>query len=168
MFTRIVQRVNGLVMAQYIRVSMWLKALLLQLVSKLLVSITQVFQNVRNLQLLNFLRVPTGSSTNLLRVSLTTAGQLIKAALMYVKAKAILLGSQLLTTVRQINQAALTVLKQKKDKLVELIKSAPSRLKESKIAQTLMARLLTQAGLKLQGLAKQLQQRAIQVFKKGQ
>ena len=168
MFMRIVQRVNGLIMAQYIRVSMWLKALLLQLVSKLLVSITQVFQNVRNLQLLNLLRVPTGSSTSPLRVSLTTAGQLIKAALMYVKAKAILLGSQLLTTVHQIRQHVLTVFKQKKDKLVELIKSAPSRLKENKTVQTLMVRLLTRAGSKLQGLVSRLQQRAIQVFKKGQ
>jgi hypothetical protein len=145
-----------------------LKALRCKLVSNLPARFTRVYQNVANLQLLNLLRVPTGSSTNLLRVSLTTAGQLIKAALTSVKAKAILLGKQLLTTVRQISLAALTVLKQKKDKLVELIKSAPSRLKENKIVQTLMARLLTQAGLKLQGLAKQLQQRAIQVFKKGQ
>jgi hypothetical protein len=60
------------------------------------------------------------------------------------------------------------VFKQKKDKLVELIKSAPSRLKENKTVQTLMVRLLTQAGSKLIGLVSQLQQRAIQVFKKGQ
>ena len=40
--------------------------------------------------------------------------------------------------------------------------------KENKIVQTLMARLLTQAGSKLHGLVSQLQQRAIQVFKKGQ
>jgi hypothetical protein len=168
MFMRIVQRVNGLIMAQYIRASLWVKERLLQLVSSLLASITRVYQNVANLQLLNLLRVPTGSSTNPLRVSLTTAGQLIKAALMYVKAKAILLGSQLLTTVRQINQAALTVLKQKKGPLVEKIKSALSLIKENKTVQTLTVRQLIQAGSKLAGLAKQLQQRAIQVFKKGQ
>jgi hypothetical protein len=168
MFTRIVQQVNGLIMAQYIRASMWVKEHLLLLVSKLLASITPVFQNVRNLQLLNLLRVPTGSSTNLLRVSLITVGQLTKAALMSVKAKAILLGKQLLTTVRQISQAVLIAFKQKKDKLVEKIKLALLRLKENKTVQTLMARLLTQAGSKLVGLAKQLPQRAIQAFKKGQ
>jgi hypothetical protein len=155
-------------MAQYIRASLWVKERLSQLVSSSLASITRVFQNVANLQLLNLLRVPTGSNTNLLRVSLTTAGQLIKAVLISVKAKAIQIGSHLLTTVRQISQAALTVFKQKKDKLVELIKSAPSRLKENKTVQTLMVRLLTQAGSKLIGLVSQLQQRAIQVFKKGQ
>jgi ABC-type amino acid transport substrate-binding protein len=95
-------------------------------------------------------------------------GQLTKAALMSVKAKAILLGKQLLTTVRQISQAVLIAFKQKKDKLVEKIKLALLRLKENKTVQTLMARLLTQAGSKLVGLAKQLPQRAIQAFKKGQ
>jgi hypothetical protein len=168
MFMRIVQRVNGLIMAQYIRASMWVKERLLQLASKLLASITRVYQNVANLQLLNLLRVPTGSSTNPLRVSLTTAGQLIKAALISAKAKVILLGKQLLTTVRQISQAALTAFKQTKDKLVELIKLVPSRLKENKTVQTLTVRQLIQAGSKLAGLAKQLPQRVRQVFKKGQ
>jgi len=165
MFTRIVQRVSGLIMAQYIRASLWVQERLFKLVSSLLASITRVYQNAVNLQLLNLLRVPTGSSTNPLRVSLITAGQLIKAALMYVKAKAILLGSQLLTTAHQIRQHALTALRQKKDKLVELIKLAPSRLKENKTVQTLMARLLTQAGSKLVGLVKQLPQRAKQLLK---
>jgi hypothetical protein len=165
MFKQIVMRVNGLVMAQYIRVSMLAKERLLQLVSRLHASITQVFQNVRNLQLLNLLRVPTGSSTNPLRVSLTTAGQLIKAALMYVKAKAILLGKQLLTTVRQINQAALTVLLQKKEQLVEKTKLAPSLIKENKTARTHMVPKSTQAGLKSQGHAKPRRQRAKQPLK---
>jgi hypothetical protein len=165
MFMRIVQRVNGLIMAQYIRASLWVKERLSQLVSSLLASITRAYQNVVNLQLLNRLRVPTGSNTNLLRVSLTTAGQLIKAALISAKAKAIQIGSLLLTTVHQISQSALTALRQKKDKLVELIKLAPSRLKENKTVQTLMARLLTQAGSKLVGLVKQLLQRAKQLLK---
>ena len=168
MFMHIVTLISGRLMALCTQVLASLKALLLRLVSNLPARFTQVYQNVAKLYLLNLLRVQIGSSTSHLRVSLITAGQLIKAALTSVKAKVILLGQQLLTTVRQINQAALTALKQKKDKLVELIKLAPSRLRENKTVQTLMVRLLTQAGSKLQGLVSQLQQRAIQVFKKGQ
>ena len=165
MFKRIVQRVNGLVMGQYIRASMLVKVRLLPSVKRLLASITQVFQSAVSLLCQ---AAQTALNIKAWLVNLITAGQLIKAALTSVKAKAILLGKQLLTTVRQISQAALTTLKQKKDKLVELIKSAPSRLRENKTVQTLMVRLLTQAGSKLHGLVSQLQQRAIQVFKKGQ
>jgi len=49
MFMRIVQRVNGLIMAQYIRASLWVKERLSQLVSSLLASITQAYQSVVNL-----------------------------------------------------------------------------------------------------------------------
>jgi hypothetical protein len=165
MFMHIVTQISGRLMALFTQVWALLKALLLRLVSNLPASFIRVYQNVANLYLLNLLRVQIGSNTSRLRVSLITVGQLIKAALINVKAKVILLGQQLLTTVRQISQSALTVFKQKKDKLVELIKLAPSRLKENKTVQTLMARLLTQAGSKLVGLAKQLPQRVKQLLK---
>ena len=168
MFMHIVTHLSGRITALYIQVYTLIKARLLKLANSLRVNSIRVYQNVANLYLLNLLRVQIGSSTSHLRVSLITAGQLIKAALTSVKAKVILLGQQLLTTVRQINPAARTAFKQKKDKLVELIKSAPSRLRENKTVQTLMVRLLTQAGSKLHGLVSQLQQRAIQMFKKGQ
>lgn len=165
MFTRIVQRVNGLIMAQYIRVSLWVKGRLSQLVNSLLASITQVFRNAANLQLLNLLRVPTGSSTNLLRVSLTTAGQLTKAALTSAKASLIQIGSLLLTTVRQTKQAAPTTPLRKKGKPAGITKSARSRSKGSKTAQTPTAPQSTQDGLKSQGLVNQLLQRVKQLWK---
>lgn len=165
MFMHIVTQLSGRLMALYTQVLALLKALLYKLVSNLPARFTQVYQNAAKLYLLNLLRVQIGSNTNRFRVSLITAGQLIKAALTNAKASLIQIGLLLLTTVRQIRQHVLTALKQKKDKLVALIKSAPSRIKKNKIVQTLMARLLTQAGLKLQGLAKQLLQRVSQLWK---
>jgi hypothetical protein len=165
MFMRIVQRVNGLVMAQYIRASMLVKGLLFKPVNSLRVSITQASQSVRNLYLLNLLRVPTGSNINLLRVSLITAAQSIKAALMYVAAKVIRTGSQLLTTVRPTKQAVPTTPSPKKGRPVGITKSARSRSKGNKTAQTPTAPQSTQAGLKSQGLVKQLLQRAKQLLK---
>jgi hypothetical protein len=152
-------------MAQYIRASLWVRERLFKPASNLLASITQAYRSAANLYLLNLLRVPIGSNTNRFRVSLTTAGQLIKAALTSAKASLIQIGSLLLTTVRQTKQAAPTAPLRKKGKPAGKTKSAQSRSKGSKTAQTPTAHQLTQDGLKSQGLAKQRRQRAKQQLK---
>lgn len=68
---------------------------------------------------------------------------------------------------RQHSQRALTVLSQKKDRLVALIKLDLSRSKGSKIVPTRTRVQSTQDGLKLQGLAKQRPQHATKASKKG-
>jgi hypothetical protein len=165
MFMRIVQQVSGRLMALFTTVYSLVQAQLLLLASKLRVSITQAFQSAANQYLLNLLRVPTGSSTSRLAVILITVGQLIKAALINVKASLIRIGLQLLTIARKIKQRVHTLLSQKKDKLVALIKWVRLRLSESKTALILMAHQLIQVGLKLAGHVKQLQQRVLQLLK---
>jgi len=98
-------------------------------------------------------------------VSLTTVGQLIKAVLTNVKAKAIQLGLQLRTIAPQTSQPVVTTQSQKKDKPAASTKSARSRSKGSKTAQTHTARQSIQAGSKSQGHAKPLRQRAKQPLK---
>ena len=68
----------------------------------------------------------------------------------------------------RLSQLVSIVLLQKKEQLVEKTKLARSRIKESKTVQTPIAPQSTQGGLKLLGLARQLLQRVIQTFKKGQ
>jgi hypothetical protein len=165
MFTRIVQRVNGLIMAQYIQASSWVKTQLLPLVSNLLASITQAYQSVVNLLLRLPQLVQTGLNINLLRASLITVAQSIKAALTSVKASLIQTGSQLLTTVRQTKQAVPTAPLPRKGKPVGITKSARSRSKGNKTAQTPTAPQSTLVGLKSQGLVKLLLQRAKQLLK---
>jgi hypothetical protein len=165
MFMRIVQRVNGLIMAQYIRASMLVQAQLLPLVSNLLASITQAYQSVVNLLLRLPQLVQTGLNINLLRASLITVVQSIKAALTSVKASLIQIGSLLQTIVQTIRQPAPTAPSQKKGKPVGITKSARSRTKENKTVQTPTAPLLTQAGTKLVGLVKQLPQHVKQLLK---
>jgi hypothetical protein len=65
------------------------------------------------------------------------------------------------------NQPAPTAQLQKKGKPVGITKSARSRTKGNKTAQTHTASLLTPDGLKSQGRAKQRHQRAKQELKKG-
>lgn len=166
MLKHIVTQINGRLTALFTQAYTLIKTPLCKLVSSLPASFTQAFQSAANQYLLNLLRVPTGSSTNRLAVILITVGQLIKAALINVKASLIRIGLQLLTIARRIRQRVLTLLLQKKDKLVALIKWVQSRLNESKTALIRMAHQLIQAGLKLAGRAKQLQQHAIQMFKK--
>lgn len=161
----IVTQLSGRVTALYSQALAWLKAQLWRLANNLRASITQVFQSVRGLQLLSLL-APIVSNTKAWLVNLTIQGQLIKAALINVQAKLILLGSQLLTIVLQTSQLVLTVLLQSKDKLVASIKLAQSHLKTSKIVLTPMVLLFRQGGLKLQEIVSQLQQRVTQVFKK--
>jgi hypothetical protein len=165
MFMRIVQRVNGLIMAQYIRASMLVQAQLLPLVSNLLASITQAYQSVVNLLLRLPQLVQTGLNINLLRASLITVVQSIKAALTSVKASLIQTGSQLLTTVRQTKQAVPTTPLRKRGRPVGITKSARSRSKGNKTAQIPTAPQSTQDGLKSAGLAKPLRQPAKQLLK---
>jgi hypothetical protein len=166
MFMHIVTQLSGRIMALCSQALGLIKALLWHPVSNLLASFIQAYQSVRNLHLLNLLRVQTGLSTNHLVVNLITAEQSIKAALMFVRAKVLQIGSQLQTTALQILQLVSQCLQQIKDKLAALIKLAQSRLSAIGFAQTPMAQRLIQGGEKLVGIVSQLQQRVIQVFKK--
>ena len=73
----------------------------------------------------------------------------------------------LLHRLRHRNQPVPTAQLQKKGKPVGITKSARSRTKGNKTAQTHTASLLTPAGLKSQGRVSQLLQRAKQELKKG-
>jgi hypothetical protein len=142
----------------------WLKVQLWHPAKRLLVSFTQEFLNVVSQW---NQRVQIALSIKAWHANLITVVQSIKAALISVLAKALLIGSQLATTVRLTLQHAVIALSQKKDRLVEYIKWALSRLKENKIVQMFMARLLIQVGLRFQGAVRQLLQRVKQAFKKG-
>jgi hypothetical protein len=165
MFTRIVQRVNGLIMARYIQASSWVKTQLLPLVSNLLASITQAYQSVVSLLLRLPQLVRTTLSSNPLAVALIKAVQSIKVALISVKASLTQIGSLLQTIVQTIRPHAPTMPSPKKGKPVGVTKSARSHSKENKTAQTPTAPQSTPAGLKSQGLAKRLLQRVKQLLK---
>jgi hypothetical protein len=136
----------------------WLTEHLWHPVKRLLVNFIQVFLSVASLW---SLRVQTALNIKACLANLITAVQLIKAALISAQVKVLLIGSQLVTTARQISQRVATVLLQKKDRLVVLIKLALSHLKMSKTALIRMARLLHQVGLKLQEVVKQHLQPAV-------
>jgi hypothetical protein len=144
---------------------MWVQERLFKLVSNLLASITQAYQNAANLLLRLPQLVRTTLSSNPLVVALIKAVQSIKVALTSVKASLIQIGSLLQTIVQTIRQPAPTAPSQKKGKPVGITKSARSRTKENKTVQTPTAPLLTQAGLKLVGLVKQLPQHVKQLLK---
>jgi hypothetical protein len=166
MFMQTVMRIVGRITALFSQAYVWIKTQLSTPASNLLARFTRIFQNVRNLHLLNLLRVQTGLSSNRLVVYLITAEQSIKLALMSVLAKLILLGQQLVTTVRQILQPVVQALKQKANP-VELIKLVVSAIQKLVVVLTPMVAQLKDNGLKLQGLVRQLQQRVSHVFKKG-
>jgi hypothetical protein len=107
---QLVTQVLGRLMDQCLTVYTLIKGLLLLLASKLRVSITQVSQSVANLQLLNQL-AKVKQSINHLVVNLIIQAQLIKVGLMNVAHKLGQVGQQLLTTVRQILQRVLNLLK---------------------------------------------------------
>jgi ABC-type metal ion transport system substrate-binding protein len=111
MFMHIVTQLSGRIMALYTQVLEWLEVQLWRRVKPLLASFIRVFQNVRNLYLLNLLRVQTVSSFNRFRVSLITAAQLIKAGLSTAKAKLIQTGQQLATIAHQTLQRVKTLFK---------------------------------------------------------
>ncbi len=161
---RIVQQVNGIIINLYTQACSLVKERLLPSASKLLANIIQAFQNVAN-RLLKLVQIV--SNIKVWLVSLTTAAQSIKAVLINVKAKAILLGQQLLTIARRIKQLVHIALSPKKDKPVASTKLARSRSKGSKTAQTRTAPQSTQAGLKSAAVAKQLRQHVKAASKKG-
>ena len=107
---QIVMQVLGRLMAQCLTVYTLVMGLLFTLVSKLRVSITQVYQSVANLQILNLL-AKIKQSISPLVARLTIQVQLMKLGLMNVLHKVGRLGQQLLTTVRQILQRVLNLLK---------------------------------------------------------
>ena len=107
---QLVTQVLGRLMDQCLTVYTLNKGLLLLLVSKLRVSITQVSQSVANLQLLNQL-AKIKQSIKPCHAQLTNQALLIKVGLMNVLHKVGQVGQQLLTTVRQILQRVLNLLK---------------------------------------------------------
>jgi hypothetical protein len=107
---QLVTQVLGRLMDQCLTVYMLIKGLLSLLVSKLLVSITLVSQSVANLQLLNHL-VKIKQSINHLVASLIIQGLLTKVEITIALLNLGAHGQQLLTTVRQIPQRVLNLLK---------------------------------------------------------
>lgn len=163
MLTRIVQQVNGLLMDQCTRLCSWVKAQLLPNAKQLLANITQGFLNVVN----QFSRLAqTTLNIKAWPVLLTTLVQSIKAVLTTAKQAVIQIGSLLQTTARQTLQLVSQCLQQSKDKLAGLTKLGQSRLKGIGFALTRMELPLTQAGVKLQDLANQLQLLVKRLLKK--
>jgi len=109
---RIVTQLSGQVMVLFTRVLEWLMELRCKLVKPLLVSFIHIFQNV-GIQLHN-LFVQLKLNIKLWLVQFTVRVQLIRAELINVLHKAGDLGQQLLTTVRQIQQHVLALLKRKR------------------------------------------------------
>jgi hypothetical protein len=105
---QIVMRVLGQLTAQFIAVYTLIKGLLSLLVSKLLVSITLIYQSVPSI--LNLL-AQIKPSINHLVANLITQVQLIKVGLMLVLHKVGQLGQQLLTIAHQILQRVYKALK---------------------------------------------------------
>ena len=161
---QIVMQVLGRLMAQFLIVYTLVKGLLFTLVSKLRVSITQVYQSVANLQILNLL-AKIKQSINHLVAHLTIQAQLMKVGLMNVLHKVGRVGQQLLTTARQIRQLVPTAQSPRKGKPVGITKSARSHLSVSKTAQTNTVNQLIQDGTKYQGRAKRHRQRVKQPLK---
>jgi hypothetical protein len=108
MLKHIVTQVSGQVTALFTQALASLKALLWSLVNSLRVSFIRAYQNVVNL--FNPL-VQTLLKIKALLVSLTTQVQLIKQGLKLVVTTSGQIGSQLLTTVRQIPQAVIQAFK---------------------------------------------------------
>jgi hypothetical protein len=107
---QLVTQVLGRLMDQCLTVYTLIKGLLFTLVSKLRVSITLVSQSVANLQLLNHLAKIKQNIKPCL-AQLTNQVLLIKVGLMNVLHSLGQVGRQLLTTVRQILQRVLNLLK---------------------------------------------------------
>ena len=104
----IVTRVLGQVMDQFLAVCTLMGTLLLQLVNSLRVRFTLIYQSVATIS--NPLAKIKQSISRLV-ANLTIQVQLIKLGLINVATKVGQLGQQLLTTVRQILQRVLNLLK---------------------------------------------------------
>ena len=160
---RTVMQVSGKMVSLFTRLWVWLTTQLWNLVSNLRVRFFRKYQSAVNL--FNQL-VPLVQKCKALLVNLITQVLSIKLVVTAALTKIWDLGLQLATTVRQTLQLVITAFKKNKG-LVAKIKSVPSRIKESKIVQTLMAHKWTQAGLKLLGTVRQHQQRAQRQNSKG-
>ena len=108
MFKHIVTQISGRITVLYTQALVSLKALLSKLVNSLRVSFSQIYLSVVNL--FNPL-VQTLSKIKPLLASLTTQVQSIKQGLKLVVTTSGQIGSQLLTTVRQIPQAVIQAFK---------------------------------------------------------
>lgn len=108
MFMHIVTQLSGRITALFTQALVSLKALLWKLVNNLRASIIRAYQNV--VSLFSPL-VLTLSKIKALAASLTTQVQLIKQGLKLVVTTSGQIGSQLLTTVRQIPQAVIQAFK---------------------------------------------------------
>jgi hypothetical protein len=108
MFMHIVTQLSGRITALFTQALVSLKALLWKLVNNLRASITRAYQNV--VSLFSPLAL-TLSKTKALLASLTTQVLLIKQGLKLVATTSGQIGSQLLTTVRQIPQAVIQAFK---------------------------------------------------------
>ena len=104
----IVTRLSGRIMALYSQALVWLKEQLLQLVNSLRVNYILVSLSVVNLW--NRL-VKISLTFKVLLAHLITQAQLIKVGLKHVVITSGQIGQQLLTTVRQILQRVLNLLK---------------------------------------------------------
>jgi len=108
MFMHIVTQLSGRITALFTQALASLKALLCKLVNNLRVSFSQAYQNAVNLYPLH---VKTLSKIKALLASLTTQVLSIKQGLKLVATTSGQIGSQLLTTVRQIPQAVIQAFK---------------------------------------------------------
>jgi hypothetical protein len=104
----IVTQLSGRIMALYSQALVWLKVLLYKLVSNLRVNYTQASLSVGNLWTL---LAKILLSFKALLANLTIQAQLIKVGLKHVAIISGQVGQQLLTTVRQILQRVLNLLK---------------------------------------------------------
>jgi hypothetical protein len=104
----IVTQLSGRIMALYSQALVWLKELLLPLVSSLRANYIQVSLSVVNLWTL---LVKILLTIKVLLANLTTQAQLIKVGLKHVAITSGQIGQQLLTTARQIRQRVLSLLK---------------------------------------------------------
>jgi hypothetical protein len=148
MFVHIVMQLSGKMASLFTQAWALLMACLWSPVKRLPAKFTRLFQNARNLYLMNLLCAQTVSNFSRLLVSLITVAQLIKAGLITAKQVLTQIGLQLAITVRQILQRAVTAIK-KTNVLVALMKLVVLHINASKTALTLTVRQWIQAGLKL-------------------
>ena len=104
MFMHIVMQLSGKMASLFTQAWALLITCLWSPVKRLPAKFTRLFQNARNLYLMNLLCVQTVSNFSRLLVSLITVAQLIKAGLIIAKQVLTQIGLQLAITVRQIRQ----------------------------------------------------------------
>ena len=165
MLVHTVMQVLGKIICQFTQALELLKVRLCSLVSNLRVRFILTYLSVVNLK---YLPAQTVRKCKVWLAKLTNPAQSTKQEPINARHLATQLGLQPQIIVAQTQQPVLTAHKQKKGKPVGITKSARSRSKGNKTAQTPTAPQSTPAGLKSVGLVKQLLQRVTQAFKKGQ